>query len=245
MSSPRLGLVRDSMLSNPLLVKAPLGKSRARGLSGPGPDFTFGTSSGSRDGGVAEVLSSWRVQSKRDASAGRVPPDFVSLNRDAVRSGLVTSKDMSQYRAQRGGAGTLQNTPNPRRTRAPPVPDVTFGLPTRPPSPLADLIAHRYGQRWLDEQRRRSQTINRRQQQKVKTGSSADTRTSLLRRSKALPVTKTPFKMRWFSQVPSALDTFRDEEARRRAFKIPRSDSVREESSGSGNPRSGPEEETP
>ncbi|XP_068166690.1 cilia- and flagella-associated protein 77 [Antennarius striatus] len=243
MSSPRLGVVRDSMLSNPRLIKAPLGQSRSRGLSGPGPDFTFGTSSDSRDGGVAEVLSRWRVQSQREASAQPVRPDFVSLNREAVRSGLVTSREMSQYRAQRGGARTFKPASHPQRARAPLVPDSTFGVPTRPPSPLSDLLSHQYGQRWLEEQWSRSQTINCRQQ-KVKAGSSADTRTTLLRRSKALPVTKTPFKMSRFSQVPPALDTFRDEEARRRAYRIPRSDSVQEESSGSANPQSGPDEET-
>ncbi|XP_070761230.1 cilia- and flagella-associated protein 77 [Enoplosus armatus] len=232
MSSPRVGVVRDSMLTNPLLIKASLGQTRSRGLSGPGPDFTFGTSSSSlKDGGVAEVLSSWRVQSRRGDSAPQRPvaPDFVSLNRDAVKSGLVTSKELSQYRAQRGG--TKSQNPTPKQLvggalRRPAVPDITFGVTTRAPSPLSDLLSHQYARRWLDEQLSRNQTSNHQQLQRVRPGCVPDTWTSLLRRSRALPVTQTPFKLPRFTQVPPALDTFRDQEARLRASRARQSDSV-------------------
>ncbi|KAM8761400.1 cilia- and flagella-associated protein 77 [Acanthopagrus schlegelii] len=229
MSSPRVGVIRNSMLTNPLLIKAPLGQTRSRGLLGPGPDFTFGTSSSLRDGGVAEVLSSWSVQSRRGDSAQSVPPDFVSLNRDAVRSGLVTSKELSQYRAQRGRAKSQM--PAPRRqeggaSRRPAVPDITFGVTTRPGSPLADLLSHQYAHRWIDEQLSRNRTSNHSQLQRVKPGCIPDTRTSLLRRSRPLPVTHTPFRLPQFSQVPPALDTFRSPEARLRAFRAHQSDLV-------------------
>ncbi|XP_038559300.1 cilia- and flagella-associated protein 77 [Micropterus salmoides] len=233
MSSPRVGVVRDSMLTNPLLIKASLGQTRSRGLSRPGPDFTFGASSSLlKDGGVAEVLSSWRVQSKRGDSAAHHPvaPDFVSLNRDAVKSGLVTSKELSQYRAQRGGAASQKLVPKKREggaSRRPAVPDIMFGVTTRAPSPLSDLLSHQYAHRWLDEQLSRNQTSKQQQQQqRMKPGRILDTRTSLLRRSRALPVTQTPFKLAHFTQVPPALDTFRDQEARLRAFRAHQSDSV-------------------
>ncbi|XP_026177679.1 cilia- and flagella-associated protein 77 [Mastacembelus armatus] len=231
MSSPRLGVVRESMLTNPLHIKAPLGQTRSRGLTVPGPDFTFGISSGSlKDGGVAEVLSSWRVQSRRGGSAPHplVVPDFVSLNRNAVKSGLVTSKELSQYRAQRG-AKTQSSAPRRQEdgpSRCPVVPDITFGVRNRPSSPLADLLSHQYAHRWLDEQLSRNQTGNHNQLHRIKPGCIPDTRTSLLRRSRALPVTQTPFKLPHFTQVPPALDTFRDQEARLRAFRAHQSDSV-------------------
>uniref|UniRef100_A0A4W6FN55 Cilia- and flagella-associated protein 77 n=1 Tax=Lates calcarifer TaxID=8187 RepID=A0A4W6FN55_LATCA len=175
MSSPRVGVVRDSMLTNPLLIKASLGQTQSRGLSVPGPDFTFGTSSGSlRDGGVADVLSSWRIQSRRGDSAPHRPvvPDFVSLNREAVKSGLVTSKEMSQYRAQGGGAKT-QRGPAPRQmleggASRRPVPDITFGVTMRASSPLSDLLSHQYARRWLDDQLSRNQTANHKQLDRVR-----------------------------------------------------------------------------
>ncbi|XP_053180753.1 cilia- and flagella-associated protein 77 [Scomber japonicus] len=137
MSSPRVGVVRDSMLTNPLLIKAPLGQIRSRGQTVPGPDFIFGSSSCSMgDGGVSEVLSSWRVQQQGGGRGHSAPdrllvPDFLSLNRDAVKSGLVTSKELSQYRAQRGGArlGHAPKPPGGGSSRRPAVPDITFGVP--------------------------------------------------------------------------------------------------------------------
>ncbi|XP_041793162.1 cilia- and flagella-associated protein 77 [Chelmon rostratus] len=253
MSSPRLGVVRDSMLTNPLLIKAPLGHSRSRGLSGPGPDVTSRTSSSPlRGGGVAEVLSGWRVQSGCGESARPTAPDFVSLNRDAVKSGQVTSKELSRYRAQEGGARTRK--PAPKRqtggaSGSPGVPDITFGVTTRAPSPLSDLLSHQYARRWLDQQLSRNQTSNQKQLQRVKPGCIPDTRTSLLRRSRALPalpVTQTPSKLPPFTQVQPALDTFRDQEARLRAFRARQS-----ESASGGGVRGlgtcvvdGPEEET-
>ncbi|XP_072242973.1 cilia- and flagella-associated protein 77 [Leuresthes tenuis] len=240
MTSPRLGVVRDSMLSDPLLIKAPLGKTRSRGLAVPGPDFTFGTSSRHlRDGGVAEVLSSWNIQSRREESTHR--PDFVSLNRDAVKSGLVTSKELSQYRAQRVGATAQNQAPRQREGGASrqlvPVPDITFGLVNRVPSPLAELLSHQYARQWLDEQLSRNQTST--QKPRMKPDSVGETRTSLLRRSRSLPVTQTPFRLSNVSQdqhltssgrrlqVAPALDTFRDEAARQQALRTHQFDSSR------------------
>ncbi|KAF0022508.1 hypothetical protein F2P81_025134 [Scophthalmus maximus] len=136
-----------------------------------------------KDGGVAEVLSSWRTQSGRERSAprGTLPPDFVSLNRDAVKAGTVTPKELSQYRAQGGGAKTQRPAPTQQRggaSQRPAIPDVTFGVPTWPSSPLSDLLSHQYARRRQDEQRSRNQTSNQPQQHRV----------------------------------PPALDTFRDQE---------------------------------
>ncbi|KAK2838222.1 hypothetical protein Q5P01_015434 [Channa striata] len=228
MSSPRLGVVRESMLTNPLHIKAPLGQTRSRGLSVPGPDFTYGISNAShRDGGVAEVLSSWRVHSRHAVSAPHQPvaPDFVSLNRDAVKSGLVTSKELSQYRAQRSESQSR----GPRRQEAsvrPAIPDITFGIKSRASTPLKDLLSHQYARRCFEEQLRRSQSGTSKQLQRIRPGCIPDTRTSLLRRSRPLPATQTPFKLPRFSQVPAALDTFRDEEARVRAFRGHQAESV-------------------
>uniref|UniRef100_A0A146NXM3 Cilia and flagella associated protein 77 n=1 Tax=Fundulus heteroclitus TaxID=8078 RepID=A0A146NXM3_FUNHE len=200
-TSPRLGVVRASMLTDPLLIKAPLGKVQSRGLTVPGPDFTFGTSSSFRDGGVAEALSSWRVQPRREESAWCL--DFVSLNRDAVRSGLVTSKELSQYRAQRGWVKAQKPAAKQhegRASRQPPVvPDITFGVRNRPSSPLADILSHQYGQRWIDQQLTRNQTNGHKRT--IKPGQAAETRTTLLRKTRSVPVKQTPFRLPQFSQV--------------------------------------------
>ncbi|KAM4579422.1 cilia- and flagella-associated protein 77 isoform 1-T2 [Fundulus diaphanus] len=218
-TSPRLGVVRESMLTDPLLIKAPLGKVQSRGLTVPGPDFTFGTSSSIRDGGVAEALSSWRVQPRQEDATCCL--DFVSLNRDAVRSGLVTSKELSQYRAQRTWVKAQKPATKQhegRASRQPPVvPDITFGVRNRPSSPLADILSHQYGQRWIDQQLTRNQTNSHKRT--IKPGQAAETRTTLLRKTRYLPVKQKPFRLPQFSQVPAALNTFREPAARQRVHR--------------------------
>ncbi|XP_069379290.1 cilia- and flagella-associated protein 77 isoform X2 [Paralichthys olivaceus] len=226
MSSPRMGVVRDSMLTNPLMIKASLGQSRSRCFSLSGPDFTFGTSSSSRqNGGVAEVLSSWRVQPRREELAPHrvVVPDFVSLNRNAVKAGLVSSSELRQYRAQVGGGKTKHPTSKQQEGGASQqlvVPDIT----TRPSSPLSDLLSHQYARRWKDEQLSRIQTSNHHQQLRMKPGS--DTRTSLLRRSRPLPATRPLFRLQHFTQVNwvksealMAAETLRDQVWKQRGLK--------------------------
>ncbi|MEQ2201915.1 hypothetical protein XENOCAPTIV_020485 [Xenoophorus captivus] len=82
---------------------------------------------------VFPALSSWRVQSRQEDHTQHL--DFVSLNRNAVRSGLVTSKELSQYRAQRGGVKAQKQTTEHhegRTSQRPPVvPDITFGVRNR------------------------------------------------------------------------------------------------------------------
>ncbi|XP_029999397.1 cilia- and flagella-associated protein 77 [Sphaeramia orbicularis] len=235
MSSPRLGVVRDSMWTNPRIIGAPLGQCRSRGPSGLGPEFTFGISSSVRDGGVAEVLSSWRVQTRPSHSAPHLPPvtDFVSLNRDAVKSGLVTAKELSQYRAQRGGATKYHAHTRPRgsqqeggASRRPAVPDITFGIQGRPASPLDDLLSHQYGRRWIDEQLSRNRTADRGPPRRIKATSIPETRTSVLRKSTTTTHTDTQRRTHTYTQVAPALDTFRDSSLRLRSFRGHHLDSV-------------------
>ncbi|XP_014912192.1 cilia- and flagella-associated protein 77 isoform X2 [Poecilia latipinna] len=215
-ASPRLGVFRESMLRDPLLIKAPLGRARSRGLTIPGPDFTYGASTMMKDGSVAEALSSWQLQIEAEEAVMKVPcPDFVALNRDAVRSGLVTSKELRQYRIQVGDlqvkAAEQQQCRTSRRAHL--VPDIVFGIRNRPSSPLADVLAHHYGHRWLEEQLSRNRPGNL----TAKPGRAAETRTSLLRSARTETVEKKPFTLPQFSQIPAALDTFRDSADRKRA----------------------------
>ncbi|XP_059909117.1 cilia- and flagella-associated protein 77 [Gadus macrocephalus] len=230
MDSPRLGVVRESMLANPLLFGRSLGHSRSSHLPlpRPGPDFVYGTRNTAADGGVAEALSFWRVQPAAGGSARLqpLPVDYVSMNREGLKSGLVTAKELTQYKAQWASENHLTfNRPrNHSRPTNRAIPDITFGITTRPPSPLADLLAHHYGQRWIDEQQRHMNSETK-QPDKAKLCIS-DTRTSLLRKSRPLPKSEPQCTIRRFTKVGPALDTFRDPESRLRAFRAHRSDCV-------------------
>ncbi|XP_056138726.1 cilia- and flagella-associated protein 77 [Lampris incognitus] len=210
MTSPGVGVVRDPTLTNPRPVRASLGESRSHGMPCPSPNFVYGTRTTVRDGGVAEALSSWRIQSAcRHGGVGSSQPlktDFVSLNRDGVKAGLVTSKEVSQYRAQRTRSNQNQNQNHRNQDRAsstrqsnhgPGDKDETFGIRTSSSPPLSELLAHQYGRQWLEEQ----QTRNQNQQNFRKLAMVPHTRTSLLRRSKAFPQSGPLFKLSRYTQL--------------------------------------------
>uniref|UniRef100_A0A673J0H5 Cilia- and flagella-associated protein 77 n=1 Tax=Sinocyclocheilus rhinocerous TaxID=307959 RepID=A0A673J0H5_9TELE len=132
--------------------------------------------------------------------------DFIALNREGVKSGLVTAKELQQYRA----------THDIRRQ------PVLFHF--RPSTPISELIEYKYAQRWLEEQQAKDKILQAHQHKKL--GRIQDTRTTLLRKSRPLPEAPSMWKMPRFQQVGPALDTFRDPEARKKAMSTHHSESA-------------------
>ncbi|XP_056601832.1 cilia- and flagella-associated protein 77 [Triplophysa dalaica] len=218
MESPRIGVVRESMMHRPNLIKPILGKTKSRGLSCPGSDFVYGTATTVYDGGVSEAISNWHSHtvSTRHRATGR---DFISLNREGVKSGLVTAKELHQYRATHD----IRCQPATRegyRRSAPPcmTPDASFGVTNRPSTPISELMENKYAQKWLEEQQARDRVLQAHHHKKVQLRRIQDTRTTLLRKSRPLPEAPSMWKLPRFQQVGPALDTFRDPEARRKAM---------------------------
>lgn len=81
------------------------------------------------------ALSSWQVQTQRARSPQALVPDFVSLNRDALTTGAVTPKKLSQFRAQVGVATKQSHTPKIKAAMVPQgsvrSPDGGLGLRSR------------------------------------------------------------------------------------------------------------------
>ncbi|XP_061567192.1 cilia- and flagella-associated protein 77-like [Cololabis saira] len=228
MAYPWVTRLRDTLVTN--ITNAPVGKARRRSKTIPRPDVTYGTpSERNKNGGVAEALSSVDVQPTSETLR---PPNFVDLNRDAVKAGLSTWKDMKKYRVQKQDAAVRKvHVPRERgRALPPPPPDIVFGIASRPSTPIAGVLSHEYGRRWLEEHLRTSS--HKRVQMKL-----TQTRTSLLRRrrSPSLPAVQKPFKLPQITEVASVLDTFRDPAARERAFRARQSTSLsRTEHQGPG-----------
>lgn len=79
------------------------------------------------------VLTNWNAHSALPALSAPPPPNIVALNRDAVKSGMVTAKELSEYRAQRAMFVDQDYIPKPRRgqrSQSRQVPDITFGVTT-------------------------------------------------------------------------------------------------------------------
>lgn len=222
MQAPQVGVVRDSMLANPLLIKPSLGQTKTRGFPSPGPDFVYGTATTVRDGGVSEALSSWHTHSVPSSGSGarthRLEKDFVVLNREGVKLGLVTAKEHYHYRATQDCRRPAP-APGPRGPLPPCFPpDTTFGISSRPSTPISELINHKYAQHWLEEQQAKQRALQKQHLNKPKLGRIQDTRTTLLRKCRPLPEATPLWKLPHFQKVGPALSTFRDPEARQKAF---------------------------
>ncbi|XP_066568746.1 cilia- and flagella-associated protein 77 [Amia ocellicauda] len=229
MESVQVGVVRDSMLANPLLIRSELGRIRSRGYSLPGPEFVYGQTNPIRDGGVPEALSHWRSvapAAQPDWGTQQMGKDFVSLNREAVKSGLVTAQEHSQYRATHHIPCRPPVPPGSRLRPLRSPPDITFGVSTRPSTPIFDLLEHKYAQRWLEEQQSAQRVSLERRHKKAQLGKVYETRTSLLRQRQPSPESAPLWKLPRFQRVGPHLDTFRDPEARRKAVSAHFSDTV-------------------
>ncbi|KAB5528662.1 hypothetical protein PHYPO_G00142820 [Pangasianodon hypophthalmus] len=228
MDSAHVGVFRNSMITNPLIMKPKLGKTKSRGLSYPGPDFVYGAVTTLQDGGAAEALSSWHTPSlsfSNSAQYRKAEQDFVALNRESVKSGLVTAKELQQYRATHD----IRRPAVSKSFRSAPVrlpQDITFGVPTRPSTPISALLEYKYGQRWLEEQQAKDRALLEHQNKKVQLARIQDTRTTLLRKSRPLEKPPSTWKLPHFQQIGPALDTFRDPEARKKAMAAHYMDSV-------------------
>ncbi|KAM3911350.1 cilia- and flagella-associated protein 77 [Leptodactylus fuscus] len=224
MDNQRVGVVRESMNNNQLLQKAELGQTRRRCYSLPGPDFTYGQSSFLREGGVAEAIGHWQSVEAR-AHQRKLESNFVALNREAVKSGLVTAAEHQAFRnTHKIWRPVNEGRLKPRSLRLPQ--DMTYGISTRPSTPIYDLIEHKYQRLWLEQQFAASEALRVMSKEKIRLQKVQDTRTSVLRRYQP-PTDPAPlWKLPRFEKVPPHLDTFPSEKARQRAISAHQSDAI-------------------
>ncbi|XP_077378467.1 cilia- and flagella-associated protein 77 isoform X1 [Festucalex cinctus] len=170
---------------------------------------------------VRAALSRWRVQSQQENARPRHPPvlDFVGLNREAIKCGHITSKQLKEYKAQMGVAkhSSALKVHRTRPAQPPQIPDITFGRKSRAPSPLFDILAHEYARRWIEENVKAGS-----ERHTAKRLSFRHTRTSLMRSASAPPHVNTHTRpCARYAQVGPALDTFRNGRANPHANKSP------------------------
>lgn len=218
-----LGVQRESLGNNPLLQKSPLGRPLKRCFILPPEDFVYGRANEGVEHGAGEALSGWYALNKPQplSQKEKQPPrDFIRLNRQAVRVGLVTAPEHFQYRATHDIRQKLSaNEKGSDRVFKRIPPTMVFGLPTKPSTPVFELLGHKYQDRWLEERKKAEELLRARQVQKRHVeGNMYETRASLLRKHQP-PVEKPPlWHMRRFERVPGKLETFRTESLRTNAF---------------------------
>ncbi|XP_053551858.1 cilia- and flagella-associated protein 77 [Bombina bombina] len=224
MENERFGMVRESMQENQLLQKAELGKVKQRCYKLPGENFVYGLNTAIKEGGVAEAIGHWQTVESL-ARPRKLVPNFQALNREAVKSGLVTSAEHTAYRNthhiwlkfHEGGKRNL-------RMQFPP--DMTFGISTRPSTPIFDLMENRYQHLWEEQQRKVTEELRHKAKQMNKIGKVQDTRTTLLRRYQPPDEPAPLWQLPRFQKIGPHLDTFPSQEARRKAFSAQHSDAI-------------------
>ncbi|XP_071947406.1 cilia- and flagella-associated protein 77-like isoform X2 [Antedon mediterranea] len=201
-----------------------LGKSLKRGFTLPSEEFTFGRANQSKDGGAAEAITGWTPLASIPPGKGRKEKkqerDFIALNKACVGVGLITAQEHFQYRAthdvRRQASEEEKNKTKIKRIPA----TVTFGVPTRPSTPVFDLIEHKYQDRWLQE-RRKTELAKRERVEEKETAQKGiyETRASSLRKY-CPPVDAPPlWHMSRFREVLPHLETFRSIKTKDRSFK--------------------------
>ncbi|XP_019497039.1 PREDICTED: cilia- and flagella-associated protein 77 isoform X2 [Hipposideros armiger] len=167
MENERLGVVRDSMFQNPLIVKAELGKPRERSYRLPGVNFNYGLYIRGLDGGVPEAIGHWNVFKQQPPCPHELTRNYIAMNREAVRACLVTAPENLLYRQLNDIR--ISDQDDRRVKKEPPSlpPDMTFGIRSRPSTPFFDLLQNRYQQLWVQEQKATQRAIKLEKKHKV------------------------------------------------------------------------------
>ena len=217
------GVMRET--NNCLLLKAEIGKPLKRGIILPPNPFTYGRNSEGKRMGASDTFKWQSNINEKNNKEKKNTRDFILLNKAATNAGLVTAQEHFQFRA------THQLPPikdkrevkfaSETESAPPPGEDVVYGVPTKPSTPVFDLLACKYQERWQEEMRLYDMAKRqmRKGQNPIPKCSYHETRASKLR--KHSPPVDSP--MLW--QMPRfrkksmpALQTFRTEDARRKAF---------------------------
>ncbi|KAF6327093.1 cilia and flagella associated protein 77 [Rhinolophus ferrumequinum] len=219
MENERLGVVRDSMFQNPLIVKAELGKPRERSYSLPGINFNYGLYTRGLDGGVPEAIGHWHVFKQQTPCPHELTRNYIAMNRGAVRTGLVTAPENLLYRQLNDIRISDQDDRKMKKELPSFPPDTTFGIRSRPSTPFFDLLQNRYQQLWVQEQKATQKAIKLERKHKVFLGKLYETRSSQLRKHKPPVKLDALWHLPHFQKVGPHLDTFPTEADRQRALK--------------------------
>jgi len=220
-----LGEQRGTMLNNELHLRNELGRSSRRGyVDFPGDKWRYGMPNPPSTGGVSQALGNWNTGLPPIEAQAEQDRDFISLNREAVKSGIVTAGDQYQFRA----VNDIRRKPQTARDRSPCgnirrlPPSMVFGISTRPSTPIHDLLENKFQDKWIKETR----AANLAQKQQIaqattiKMNKPQMTRASQLR-TYHVPVASAPlWQMSKFTRrAAPSLSTFRTETERSAAYR--------------------------
>ncbi|XP_065647186.1 cilia- and flagella-associated protein 77 isoform X1 [Hydra vulgaris] len=220
------GVLRET--SNPLLLKADIGKPSKCGYKLPDSNFTYGKINQRNGIGTVDVLGSWQTHLKGSSNDTYYfsQKDFIKMNKSAIHLGLITAKDFSNY--QLNNECFKKKVHHSARNKISLPPDVVFGVPTKASLPINIFEHKEYGYTQEEQQLHLAKLCNDRKSEISKRHKGySETRTSFLRRHKPSVDPPPLWQMSKFQKnALPALDTFRNEAAREKAFQKHRTDSI-------------------
>jgi len=190
--------------TNVLLVRPVLGKVKPTTYTLPGCSFTYGKRDQFDEEGVREVVGSWKQHTPCPASEpGR---DFKKLNKCAVVAGATSSKHISDFRLQVDiRCQTLNTGPRNKHDQ---IPDMVFGRPQKPSTPIAGVLSNSYQRDWLVDQKQQKLKTHQQKLNLHTKALSQHTRASLGHQKIRAGPSKEPFKMQKFQGVEARVNSF-------------------------------------
>lgn len=216
-----LGVKREPMLRNELHLRSDLGKRRPRSYMMP-DHWIYGLQNPRSSGTVCQAMRGWDLS---DAVLEVKAPEasernFMALNKAALHRGLVTAPEHTHFRSLNDIRKSLTKQVVPRCRKQNIPANATFGVFPRPSTPISEVLANRYGDKWLQAQKDDLvKELKKSSKMKFKNRTVYETKASLMRQYqqpvKDAPIWQLP---RFANSAKPHLDTFRTEEARRKAM---------------------------
>uniref|UniRef100_A0A8C0EZV5 Cilia and flagella associated protein 77 n=1 Tax=Bubo bubo TaxID=30461 RepID=A0A8C0EZV5_BUBBB len=111
--------------------QAELGKPQRNCYTLPGFDFSYGLYIHRTDGGVPEAIGHWNTVKPRTVLVQKMPRDFITMNRGALKAGYTTAHEFNLYYKAKDIRRKNEEHSHFKR-RPPEVPaDLTYGITTR------------------------------------------------------------------------------------------------------------------
>ncbi|NXC75435.1 CFA77 protein, partial [Anhinga anhinga] len=161
--------------------QAELGKPLRNCYTLPGFDFSYGLYIHRTDGGVPEAIGHWNTVKPRTTLVQKMPRDFITMNRGALKAGYTTAREFNLY--YKANDIRRRDDEYSHFKRYPPkVPaDLTYGVTARPCTPFFDLLQHKYKELWMEQQRALT-AAQQVEKKKVTKNKVCETRTTFLRK---------------------------------------------------------------
>ncbi|XP_010142561.1 PREDICTED: uncharacterized protein C9orf171 homolog, partial [Buceros rhinoceros silvestris] len=196
---------------------AELGKPQRNCYTLPGIDFSYGLYIHRRDGGVPEAIGHWNTAKPTTVLPQKMPRDFIAMNRDALKAGYTTAHQFNLYYKAKD-IRRKDEEKNRFKICPPKAPaGFTYGIKTRPSTPLFDLLQHKYKELWMEQQRALA-TAERAEKKKSRKGKVCETRTTLLRKQRVPAKEESFWHLPHLEKVRPHLSTFPGRDARKKAF---------------------------